>query len=296
MRRHAGVVGLAILMVACGETSDEPPPDGSSITTFADAQTSADANTQARDGAPNDAQEHDASASDASTADASTAQGCAKRAYKLCEDFESANAGALPNGWSALAGWSSGSATVTTDEHHWGNRALQSASGSDGQPRAQRSLSALGATAGKHWGRVFYKVKAPPTLPQGGVIHSTFLALRGADESRVLDTVVNAQGKHQFLYNLPDDSCCTQSNYDYTFDGKWHCAEWYIDQSDQSFRFFYEGNELTKLAFKYNTDKKARIDVFKNVALGLINYQKATPANMAWLDDLAIDDTRIGCE
>lgn len=285
-------VVVSLIVSSCTDESTEPTDDSdasridaSQPLIVADAANDAEANTR------------DANASDANASDASSAQGCAKRAYKLCEDFESAVDNTLPTGFSVVMGWGQGNPAVTSDEHHWGKKALKSASVSDGQNRAGRSLSSLGATAGKHWGRVFYKVLTPATLPSAGnVLHSTLVGLKGSNESRVVDTVINSSGKHQFLYNLPDDSCCTSSDYDYSFDGKWHCAEWYVDASNQSFRFFYDGSELTKLAFKYDGDQRAHIEAYGTIALGLMNYQKASPVNVAWLDDLAIDDTRIGCD
>jgi hypothetical protein len=217
--------------------------------------------------------------------------------YKLCEDFESSATDALPPGWTVVAGWNPGTPAVTTAEHHGGSKSLRSASATNGQPRASRSLTDLGATAGKHWGRVFYKVKTPAPLPaQGGVIHNTLVALKGATEARVVDTVVNSQGKHQFLYNLPDDSCCNGSSYDYaSYDGAWHCAEWYVDATTQSYRFFFEGSEATSIGFKNASPQRMRLENITALYLGWINYQTPKTPYEAWFDDLAIDDQRIGC-
>jgi hypothetical protein len=231
------------------------------------------------------------------SAGGSSGSGCAGHSYAFCEDFESANDGALPAGWTKVDGWNQGDALVTSSEHHGGQRALASAVAVNGQPRAGHSLTSLGATAGTHWGRIFYKVKTPFPLPNGGVIHNTLVGLRGSSESRVVDTVVNSSGDHQFLYNLPDDSCCTGSAYDYhSYDGAWHCAEWYIDANTQSFRFFFEGTEVTSVGFDNRPGGAARIEQFSSIAVGWINYQSPDPPYYeAWFDDLAIDDTRIGC-
>jgi hypothetical protein len=182
---------------------------------------------------------------------------CTAHTYKLCEDFESATVGALPAGWTIAAGWDKGTPAVTDAEHHGGTKALHGAIAISGQPRVSRSLTGLGASAGKHWGRIFYKVKSPASLPESGVIHGTLVGLKGSTESRVVDTVVNTQGKHQFLYNVPDDSCCKGSSYDYaSYDGRWHCAEWYVDADTQTFRFFFEGTEVKSIGFSYGADKR----------------------------------------
>jgi hypothetical protein len=229
--------------------------------------------------------------------DAPALPGCAGRSYAFCEDFESADDGELPTGWTRVNGWNDGEAVVTSSEHHTGQRALASAVAVNGQPRAGHSLDSLGATAGTHWGRIFYKVKTPFPLPAGGVIHNTLVGLRGSSESRVVDTVVNSDGDHQFLYNLPDDSCCTGSAYDYhSYDGEWHCAEWYVDATTQSFRFFFDGVEVKSVGFNNRPGGAARIEEFSSIAVGWINYQTPQPPYYeAWFDDLAIDDERIGC-
>jgi len=235
---------------------------------------------------------------DDASVDAPSRSGCAGHSYAFCEDFETADDGKLPAGWTKVDGWNPGEAVVTSSEHHGGQRALASAVAVNGQPRAGHSLTSLGATAGTHWGRIFYKVKTPFPLPNGGVIHNTLVGLRGSSESRVVDTVVNSSGDHQFLYNLPDDSCCTGSAYDYhSYDGAWHCAEWYIDANTQSFRFFFEGTEVTSVGFDNRPGGAARIEQFSSIAVGWINYQTPQPPYYeAWFDDLAIDDDRVGCD
>src|SRR5688572_2129062 len=116
MRARAlfGVVGL--IMGGCAEDASEPTDeldgsqkDGSQLVMVADATQSSDAN--GGDASVADANVADASSSDASGGDASAAQGCAKRAYKLCEDFESAANNALPKAWTAVMGWGGGTAS-----------------------------------------------------------------------------------------------------------------------------------------------------------------------------------------
>jgi hypothetical protein len=156
----------------------------------------------------------------------------------------------------------------------------------------------LGDMAGHHWGRIFYKVKTPVAL-DGQYVHNTFVAFGRPDsdngnESRIVDTVVDPGGAHQFLFNVPDDSCCAGSSYDYAYEGGWHCAEWYVEAASQSFRFFYEGNEVTDIAFTGVAG--AHIEDFSSIIVGWINYQSPSTPNEGWFDDLAIDDKRVGCD
>lgn len=222
---------------------------------------------------------------------------CAGKSYKLCDDFEAGTAGGLPTGWTALPGYGSGAMQgvgLSTMTAHSGTQSLQSNSSMTGQERVQRSLSSLGATAGKHWGRIFYKVGAPPVKPVSGVLHITLLSLQGTIEDRVVDTVEDMNGKHQWLFNVPDDSCCTSSTYDWSFDNDWHCAEWYVDSSSQSYRFFTDGTEVTSIGFTNRSG--AKMSSFTAVGVGAIFYQAVPSAVVMWFDDLAIDDNQIGCK
>lgn len=221
---------------------------------------------------------------------------CASHHYKFCEDFESASPGTLPAGWTVHVGYGDHpvAPTVVGGVTHSGSRALQSVSAETGQSRLEKSLTPLGATAGTHWGRVFYKVGQPvPTA--AGYFHSTFVGLLGPPaESRVFDTVrANPSGHVQFLYNLSNDSCCQSSDYDYTFDDAWHCAEWHVDAPNQAFRFFLDGTEVAKLAFTHLAT--AMESQYTSILIGTLFYQTPDAPFIAWYDDLALDDAQIGC-
>jgi hypothetical protein len=226
-----------------------------------------------------------------------TTGACAGKTYKLCDDFETGNTGSIPPGWTALNGFGSDSMRgvgLATDEHHSGAMALKSSSMVPGEQRVQHSLSSLGATATKHWGRIFYKVISPSPKPPSGVIHVTMAALQGTTENRVVDTVEQMNGTHQWIFNVPDDSCCTGSSYNWSFDANWHCAEWYVDVSAQAYRFFSDGTEVTQIGF---TGKAAaKMSNYTALGLGAIFYQAPPSPFTIWFDDLAIDDNQIGCQ
>lgn len=229
--------------------------------------------------------------------------GCSGADFLFCEDFESAAPGTLPAGWTVGFGWQMEDSDPEVSEAvaHGGRRALRSAIAISGQRRAEHSLEALGAARGTHWGRVFYYVESSAFRPSSGVVHNTMLALlNDTDEARVVDTVIGSwdDHPHQFLYNIPDDSCCTGSSYDYhTYDGAWHCAEWRVDAAVQSYRFFVDGTEVGDIAFDHGAgDGSAHMTDFRAVALGWRNYQTPDRAYVSYFDDLAIDDARIGCD
>jgi hypothetical protein len=234
---------------------------------------------------------------DAPVSDAFVPQvGCAGRDYLFCEDFESGAGTALPSGWVVGGGWMDGDPSVSSSVAHTGTRSLRSATAMSGQHRAEHPLDALGAARGHHWGRVFYRVATPAFVPASGVVHNTMVGLLGSTECRVVDTVESTSGAHQFLFNIPDDSCCVGSGYDFrSYDGDWHCAEWHVDAEAQSFQFFFDGTEVTDLTFT-RSDSNAHIESFAAIALGWRNYQTATTPYESYFDDLALDDARIGCD
>ena len=231
------------------------------------------------------------------------AAGAAGCKYKLCEDFESSTVGSIPQGWTSFVGYTQTigptDQAVATDASHSGSKALKSIAASQGTARVQLALSPLGATANKHWGRIFYKVQSPSAVDNGHVLHTTFVSLMGGtNENRIVDTVeTQAAHTHQWLFNVPDDSCCVTSTYDWTFDDAWHCAEWYVDLSTKSYRFFSDSTEVTQLAFMHQTSTEIPAS-YDHIILGATYYQHDTltgPFTM-WIDDLAINDTQIGCQ
>ena len=232
--------------------------------------------------------------------------GCSGKTYKLCEDFETGSAGSLgADVWSKLNGYGTPGANdvaLATDAAHSGKMSLKSDSIHRGQVRAQRDLMALGATAYKHWGRIFYKVQQPSPPPQktatNTVIHITWTSLIGpGGENRVVDLVENMSGAYQWLFNIPSDNCCSASAYDWKFDDAWHCAEWWVDVSTNSFRFFSDSTEVTALAFTGKTN--STMSNYTSIVVGATWYQQEgtiLSPFVAWFDDLAIDDNRIGCQ
>ena len=290
-------LGLALLFVGCEAAIDADGGTGGGTATGGGMATGGGAATGGGSSTGGGSATGGGAATGGGTTDAGTAvdagTGCAGRTWKLCEDFEGAAAGALPAGWTALAGWGMDTVTVSTDSAHGGTKSLKSTTSNPGQPRIQKALTNFGATAGTHWGRVFYRVESPAPSPNS-YWHVTFVGLRATGESRVVDTVQSPMGTLQYLYNLPDDSCCDGSAYNYRFDGQWHCAEWYVNNPTDAYRFFIDGTEVTSIAFTGRTD--ARLADFTHVALGTIFYVPSNGTLNAWLDDLAIDDARIGCQ
>jgi hypothetical protein len=227
---------------------------------------------------------------------------CAQRAYLICEDFEDAAASAMPP-----AGWSKhgDASSVASDAAAHGMRSLKLGAIPTWERRIYHDASALGPS---HWGRIYFKVQQP--VPDA-FVHSTLVALggdgptRGRSEFRVVDTVKQAKdtrdvgSKIQFLWNVQpqsSDEFGHGTSYDWMFEDRWRCAEWHIDAATQSYAFYLDGEQLIDL--ENGAGKYEGTDIpqsFSEVRVGWINYQDSPPGFTAWIDDIALDDERIGC-
>ncbi len=227
--------------------------------------------------------------------------GCAVSDTLICEDFEGTDLGAIPSGWTRHGE----EISVADDRAHSGKHSLKMGAIPVWERRIYRSAKVLGSA---HWGRVYYQVQLP--VPDA-FVHSTLVALTGtgptygASEYRVVDTVKQAVDTpdvgslHQYLYNVQpesNDEFGREGPYDQSFDDQWHCAEYHIDASNQSYALYVDG-EL-ELSFEDGEGAYERSDIpdsFDELRVGWINYQEAPPGFTAWLDDLAFDVNRIGC-
>jgi hypothetical protein len=231
-------------------------------------------------------------------------RGCQDPSIPICEDFEASEVGQLPPDWTK-----NGTVGVATDEFHAGTRSLKVEAAASGPRRMTLTGARVTALGGTHWGRVFYKVDQPAPRPASGVIHSTIVAgsaqspISGTIEVRVVDTVEDAQGNHQYLYNVQPNErgeFGRGSSYDYQYDGEWHCAEWFVEHATQSYRFFIDGDEIESIAVANGAGNFAESEipaVFQSISVGWYNYQSAPNGGfVAWLDDLAIGGSRFGCE
>jgi hypothetical protein len=245
-----------------------------------------------------------AGAGGSSGAGGATGPSCESNNYIICEDFENTNPGTnvAPAGWTR-----NGSVDVISEPAnvYRGTRAMRFNGAANGARRIVKSGADVQALGNGHWGRIFYKIQTPAPVSCsnccGGVLHATFVALQGngpsggPGEYRVVDTVENQQGMHQFLYNIQYSGPETGrgSAYDWQYDGQWHCAEWHIDNPSQSFAFYLDGTQVT-------LSGNAAFDVpssFSELRIGINNYQEAcSPYLVGWIDEIALDHTRIGCD
>jgi hypothetical protein len=245
---------------------------------------------------------HSTGESGAASAGAPAASGCAGRGLLICEDFEGTEVGRVPSGWTQHGDL----AAVDDSDAHGGSRALRLGAAPNAERRIYHDAKLLGS---QHWGRIYFKVQTP--VPDA-FVHSTLVSLigdgpkNGRSDYRPIDTVKQAKdtqdvgGRNNFIYNVQiigKSEFGTETHYDYTFDAKWHCAEYHLDAADQSYTLYFDGQDV--LHFQHgagNYDDSDIPDQFDELRIGWINYQSAPPGFTAFIDDIAFDDARIGCD
>ncbi|KYF72823.1 hypothetical protein BE11_14100 [Sorangium cellulosum] len=238
--------------------------------------------------------------------DETATTGCASGRYILCEDFEDTDVGGIPQGWTKHGDL----VAVAEDQAASGSRSLKMGAAPNGERRIYHDASQLGSG---HWGRIRYRVQLP--VPDA-FVHSTIVALygegptTGLQEVRVVDTVKedkdgwdnDGNGSHiQYLYNVQPEGAefGKGSDYRWYYEDAWHCVEWHIDGPTQSYDFYLDGELLDQISIANGPGNYAGSeipDAFSEVRIGWNNYQSAPPGFTAWVDDVALDDERIGCE
>ncbi|HVY25344.1 MAG TPA: hypothetical protein VHB79_02290 [Polyangiaceae bacterium] len=285
--------------VSSGGSSGSAAAGTSAASSGSAAGGTADSNALAGSGGTSGAPAGSSGSGGAGGTGGAAAAGCSAKPYKFCEGFEGPAKDGLPDGWSPFKGYealSPGDVALASDEAHGGNSSLKSSSAKRGATRAQKSLAGLGETAYHHWGRIFYKVDDPSPKPSG-YFHTTFVALVGpGGENRIVDSVESPDAKHQWLFNVPSDNCCTSSGYNWKFDADWHCAEWFVDATAHSYRFFHDQMEVP---IGFTNRGGAPMSQYTTLVVGVTYYQGSgiiSSPFTVWFDDLAIDDERVGCD
>jgi hypothetical protein len=243
----------------------------------------------------------------ASGSGGSASGSCAGKPYIICEDFEATAEGEVPAGWTKQ-----GEIGVATDHAKGGSKSLKVGDTEKGARRIARSASELGA---EHWGRLFYRVALPvPAVNPGKnngntVIHSTLVGLTaarplgGTAEYRVLDTIMNESKKHNFIYNVQIEGGSEfghETGYTYDYKDTWTCAEWHVDNTAKSYTLYIDDMDVTgvKVAADKAVNGGANAELpasFTQMNIGWYNYQAGDGGFTVWIDDIAMNKTRIGC-
>lgn len=226
---------------------------------------------------------------------------CATADVDLCEDFES---GVIDKGtWEIV-----GSPTVGGAETARGQKALHILQNGNGAQfiREKKTFPAPNDT---YWGRIFVDFIQLPASPMT-YAHWTFVAASGtgvSGEIRLSGQFSN--GANVFGVGT-DNRTDPEGTGDWTSSDKdpgvkpvplneWLCIEWMHSGSIDETRFFVDGVEHPSLhttpTVNGGNGKPYLLPDFTNVWVGWQEYQSSTETFELWVDEIAIDDVRIGC-
>lgn len=222
--------------------------------------------------------------------------------FDVCESFESTDLGALPAGFT-LAGYGTRKVGVSTDRAMRGARSLKFQIDAQSAVTAWLTRTGLGALASKHFGRGFFRIEKPAptefvhfdlleaTGPYGGHQNAVRYASTGTG-------VGTAQGNWSFIYNVQPSGNGAGSEFGTEGDRSahprvddWMCLEWSFDAPKQEAQYYLDGSAIQYL---HIDTERAEIPVFDSIAVGFGKYQN-TGAFLVYLDELAFDGERIGC-
>jgi hypothetical protein len=69
------------------------------------------------------------------------------------------------------------------------------------------------------------------------------------------------------------------------------CLEWEFDSSTQTATYYHDGTAIDYLVID---DERSEIPVFTEIGVGFQKFQ-STGAVRVWIDEIALDQSRIGC-
>jgi hypothetical protein len=248
--------------------------------------------------------------------------------YKFCEDFESDTSGSPPN----PARWHQDGTPTVVDavQVHKGAHALhvlphKGALCTDGMPclaaRFARLTDAFPTALHKqHYGRLFFYINQAPTDAQyyhwmvmevnASTSYSGGLALRQGGEING----PNSPGKDILLTHVdthdktgcmppPSPNCYeTERGRVQTqtpiMNKTWYCLEWFIDATNQQAQYWLDGTQRPGLDWKGPVAGQPQFNLpaeFKSLAVGMRVFQVSNQNFELFVDDVALDSKKIGC-
>ena len=251
-------------------------------------------------------------AGEAGSDDSAPASNCAD--LPICDDFETYSTGQAPNGiWSKQGG---GSATVDTSRPHTGDQSVHIQTGESEGGRVWLHTTTNRLFPTRHlFGRLWMYLDALPTTE----VHWDMIEAQGtADEPEAWDDPFEialrygGQLDENFLANFetpgsysgdgPSTDCAKFSETRMPF-GRWTCMEWEFDSDAEVMRFWLDGEAVDDLevhkegtqCISDGTDGVWYYPTFESLNLGWREWWEAGSREL-WLDDVAVGETRIGCE
>jgi polyisoprenoid-binding protein YceI/mono/diheme cytochrome c family protein len=208
----------------------------------------------------------------------------------ICENFESVNVGAIPTGWN---GTGARVPSVTNTGARSGTKSLKVSAFDFGQS----GFIQRGTIPAAHYGRIFYRFDR---LTAADYLHIPMVTLHSATDGREVRIVdVNSPqasgaslGSMKYLVNFPNDLNGAGSDTFTSFTAAqqgWQCVEWRSDPASQTYTVWVNGTQR----ISYNTGGLIPSGTYSKINVGMITFRGSEES--AWIDDIAVAPSRIGC-
>lgn len=207
----------------------------------------------------------------------------------VCETFEGATVGQVPAGW---AGSGARIPTVVNTAAKGGTKSLKVSAFDFGQS----GFISKSTIPGAHFGRVYYKFDR---LTAADYLHIPMVTLHSATdgrEVRIVDANSSAAGSAslnsmQYLINFPDDRDGAASGVFTSFNEaqtNWQCVEWESNPATQTYTVWVNGTQ--RISYKTNNLIPGN---YSKLNVGMITFRGSEES--AWIDDVVVASSRIGC-
>jgi hypothetical protein len=230
---------------------------------------------------------------------------CTQAGVQLCEDFES---GAIDSGT-----WQISGTTPVVDgvQHARGSKALHIKLNGNGLSYIKETKT-FPEPSNTYFGRTFVYFNSLPGPPMT-YAHWTFIAAAGTGVSGE----IRVSGQLQNSLNLfgvgTDNRVDPMGTGDWTNSDsdpagmpkpvpvqQWLCIEWMHKGDTNETRFWWDATEHPSLSTSSSKHGGTQsypyvLPQFTNVWVGWQEYQTSSETFELWIDEIAIDKTRIGC-
>lgn len=317
---------LVAVVVGCSSTeSSSTEPDGAALDTGTASETSVTPDTAVE---PTDTLLETAEdtttpldAGDTAVADVATdaamprdfstdrakffgASRCATAKVQLCEDFES---GTLDTKTWTVGGTAP---TIEGGQKARGAKALHITKVGNGNSTIKESKT-FPAVSNRYWARMFVRFEKMPAAPMT-YAHWTIAAATGSKVAGEIRIGGQFQSGKNIFGVGTDNRTDPAGTGDWTTSDKdpggmpraaplaeWMCLEWLHDGEKNETKFFWDGTEHPSMATtetKHGGNTNPYIlPQFNNLWFGWAEYQAATETFEMWIDEIAVDSSRIGC-
>jgi hypothetical protein len=241
----------------------------------------------------------------------------------FCDDFESYTSGQAPNGMWAVQANAGGAVTIDTAQKVSGSQSVKfSTMGPDSSRRAMIRLmdaSVFPVTGNAYFGRVMYRLESAPTT----AVHWTHIAGGGVVPNETYHALYRFGGQHPIMqdgmpgsqlmanYETPDwygnmqtpgSDCWKHAAGEILPTGDFVCVEWQFDGPNNAMHYWQDGRAITGASVTGTgegcVNAAANFEwtapTFETLDLGWEAYQTDEPRT-AWIDDVVISTTRVGC-